>query len=210
MRSEVSLVDQAGELGQLHPAGLLDEGDRPDVVPVGGQFRRRLDRDQRPARPQQHGRVGKHVAADCVNHKVGLAGRVLLPEGGPPRLVHVVGEVVEVQPDGVQGQALPLDLVADPVGPVHVGHLLLGQVERAADDRAAIRQRAVVTEVLPQTERDGGELEPAAPTPAIGRTVVAALLGDVRLPAEVSVVRHAVEYYMPQFGHVPRPVWTFG
>ena len=47
------------------------------------------------------------------------------------------------------------------------------EVERAAQDRALALERLVVAEVVPQAERDGGELEAAAPAAAVGHRVVA-------------------------------------
>jgi len=67
----VALVDQAGELGQLNLLGLLDEEDLPDVVPVGGQLPGN-HRDQRSTGLKQGGRPGEHLAADQVEHHVGL------------------------------------------------------------------------------------------------------------------------------------------
>ncbi len=53
------------------------------------------------------------------------------------------------------------------------------EVEGAADDRAARVQRAVVSEVLPEPERDGGELQAAAARSAIGHPLVAEVCRDV-------------------------------
>ena len=47
------------------------------------------------------------------------------------------------------------------------------EVERAADDRAADGQRPVVAEVLPQPERDRGQLQAAAPAAPVGDLLVA-------------------------------------
>ena len=47
------------------------------------------------------------------------------------------------------------------------------EVEGAADDRALVLERLVVAEVVPQAERDGGELEAAAAAAAVGHRVVA-------------------------------------
>src|SRR5262249_13090409 len=69
--AQVALVDQAGELSQLNLLGLLDEEDLPDVVPVGGQIPRD-HRDQPSAGREQGGRPGEHLAADHVEHHVGL------------------------------------------------------------------------------------------------------------------------------------------
>ena len=46
------------------------------------------------------------------------------------------------------------------VGQVEVGD---AQVERAADDRALPVDRAIVAEVVPQPERDGGSFRPLRP-----------------------------------------------
>ena len=53
------------------------------------------------------------------------------------------------------------------------------EVERAAQDRALAVERAVVAEVVPQPERDGGQLQAAAAAAAVGHPVVAVLGGDV-------------------------------
>ena len=68
---QLPLVDQAGEFGQLSAVGLLDEEDRPDVVPVSGELPRD-HRHQRASGLDQGGRLGQHLAADQVEHHVGL------------------------------------------------------------------------------------------------------------------------------------------
>ena len=59
------------------------------------------------------------------------------------------------------------------------------EVEGAAHDRAAVLERPVVAEVLPEAERDRGQLQAAAPAAAVRHAVVAVVGGDVRHePAE--------------------------
>src|ERR1700733_7346216 len=91
------------------------------------------------------------------------------------------------------------------VGQVEVGD---AEIERTADHRPAIRERPVVAEVLPESERDRRQLEAAAPAAPVGHPVVARLIGHVGLPREVSVERHHPSIPRPplstccgQFGH---------
>ena len=68
-----------------------------------------------------------------------------------------------------------VDLGAPVRRPVVVGEVEVGdpEVERAAQDRAAGRQRPVVAEVLPQAERDRRQLQAAAPAAAVLASLVA-------------------------------------
>jgi hypothetical protein len=120
----MSLVDKAGEFGQLSAAGLLHEDDLPDVVPVGGQPGGGLDGDQRPAGPEQDGGAVEHLAADRVHHQVGLAGRVV--------------EAVRVQRDETVGAHLGGQLPG-PLAPRpdHLRAGPAGQLHRRRSDRAA-------------------------------------------------------------------------
>ena len=47
------------------------------------------------------------------------------------------------------------------------------------EDRPLGVQRPVVPEVVPQAQRDGGQLEPAAPAAAVGQTAVTIRVGDI-------------------------------
>ena len=47
------------------------------------------------------------------------------------------------------------------------------EVERAPEDRAAVRERPVVAEVLPEAERDAGQLQAAAADAAVRHALVA-------------------------------------
>ena len=59
------------------------------------------------------------------------------------------------------------------------------EVEGAAHDRAAVLERPLAAEVLPQPERDRGQLQAAAPAAPVGHAVVAVVGGDVcHEPAE--------------------------
>src|SRR5262249_59753484 len=71
------------------------------------------------------------VVLEDVQHPAGplLTRFIVVAIDLAPGLVHVLAEVVEVQPQGVQRQALPLDLVADPRRAIDVAHLLVGPVE---------------------------------------------------------------------------------
>jgi hypothetical protein len=53
------------------------------------------------------------------------------------------------------------------------------EVEGPAQDRPLGREGLVVTEVVPQSERDLGQLEPAAPGPPVAHVVVASRGGEV-------------------------------
>src|SRR5205823_12757110 len=59
--------------------------------------------------------------------------------------------------------------------PVVVGEIEVrdSQVERATEDRAARHQRPVVAEVLPQPERDRGQLQSAAAAAPVEKLFVA-------------------------------------
>ena len=88
--------------------------------------------------------------------------------GGDDQLVAPGGEVLaedaaEVGLGGAGRRAVV-------VGEVDVGD---AEVEGAADDRPLRLERGVVAEVVPQAERDRGELEPGAAGAAVGHRVVA-------------------------------------
>ncbi len=68
------------------------------------------------------------------------------------------------------------------------------EVEGAAQDRAAVLQRAIVTEVLPQPERDRGELDAAGADAAIGHPLVAGRVGHEQGNRAPRIERHRHEY----------------
>ena len=89
---------------------------------------------------------------------VGPGPHVVAGLGGDDQLVAVGREVGGQQPAEV--------LLGAAVGrPVVVGQVEMrdAEVERAADDRALRLERAVVAEVVPEAERDGGSLSPLRP-----------------------------------------------
>ena len=53
------------------------------------------------------------------------------------------------------------------------------EIERPANDRAAPVERTVVTEVVPQAERQSGQVEAAASAPSVVHAVVAIRGGNV-------------------------------
>jgi hypothetical protein len=71
------------------------------------------------------------------------------------------------------GRAVARSIV---VGQVEMSH---AQVERPAHDGVLSLQRSVIAEVVPQTERDRRQLDPAAPAPPVGHRVVTCRCGNV-------------------------------
>ena len=102
-------------------------------------------------------------------------------------------QLVAVAAEVLGEDAPEVELRAAVRRPVVVGEVEVGdaEVECPAQDRAAVAQRAVVAEVLPQPERDRRELQAAAPAAAVGHRLVAVVGGHVQRRTELGVVGHA-------------------
>ena len=130
-----------------------------DVVEAEALERLVEARRQVLARAEVAVRAGPHVPA-------GL--------GRDDELVAVGLEVLGQDAPGVGlGRAVRRAVVVRQVEVVHA------EVEGAAHDRALGLDRLVVAEVVPEAERDGGQLEPAHPAAAVGLDVVAVLVRGV-------------------------------
>src|SRR3954453_5450487 len=101
-----------------------------DVVHQPIRRRTAVPQSETPFEQLLPGRLVARVLED-VEYPAGpfLAGGVVVAVGLPPRLVNVLAEVVEVQPQVVQWKALPPNLIADPRRAIDVAHLLISQVQ---------------------------------------------------------------------------------
>ena len=144
--AQVSFVDEAGQLNQLGPVGLLDEVHEAHVldgVPAG----RRLggDRDERPAGTKKSRGAAEGRATDGVENHVGLAGQVI--------------DTFGVEPDEPVGAQVfdPLTGLAA-TGADHPGASPAGELHRGRSDRTG---RAVDDHRLPR--RQLGAIEQGLP-----------------------------------------------
>src|SRR6185436_268328 len=129
-------------------------------------------------------------------------------------LVTIGAEVLRVDPaEALLGRPVRRPVV---VRQVEVRH---ATVERAAQHCARALERAVATEVLPEAERDRGQLQPPAPAPPVLHPVVAVVRRDIRHrhapwslarachartgPTETPSVVRPTLTDVPRFFHIP-------
>ena len=122
--------------------------------------------------------VEAHAPQALVEAAQQILARTVIAVGPRPHVVAGLGRDHQlVAPAGqVLGEDPPeVDLGASVRGAVVVGQVEVRdpQVEGATDDRPAGGQRPVVAEVLPQPERDRGQLQAAAPAAPVGDLLVA-------------------------------------